>query len=445
MKWHYSHMFREVSCSKMSISYYLETYGCSLNSADSDIIVGCLKEIGAHRVTDQTMADLIILNTCGVKEPTEDKIIHRLEDLATKTTPVVIAGCLPKISLKRIIKTIPEFAAIIGPQSIASLDEVIQRILNGERGITHLESSKVMKLRWLEGPPDSVICTIPICEGCLGNCSYCAVKFARGAVQSHLESDITSVVKRCSHTGYREIRLTSQDLGTYGVDINTNLVHLLRKLDLIEGQHMFRLGMFNPNLVKDTIDDILAVMQSDHFFKFFHIPLQSGSDKILQDMQRKYSVQDWEEIVQRIRLRLNDATIATDVIVGYPGESDDDFKMTLDLLQRVKPPIVNISKYGDRPGTLASKSREKVETSVKKDRSRILTKLVNRILLENNMSWLGWTGPVIVTDKGSRKGLLCRNPSYKPIIIFDEIPLGSIVSVKIIKAERTQLIGTVIH
>ncbi|TFG29220.1 tRNA (N(6)-L-threonylcarbamoyladenosine(37)-C(2))-methylthiotransferase [Candidatus Thorarchaeota archaeon] len=437
-------MSREVSRLKMSITFYLETYGCSLNSADSDIIVGSLKEIGAQRVSDETIADIIILNTCGVKEPTEDRIIHRLEELAERTIPVIIAGCLPKISPARIDKAISKYAAILGPQSIGFLTEVIQRVLNGERGIKHLESSKVSKLKWLEGPPDSVICTIPICEGCLGNCSYCAVRFARGAVKSHSEFDIANVVKRCSHAGYREIRLTSQDLGTYGVDINASLVHLLKQLDQIEGQHMFRLGMFNPNLVKDSIDDILTVMQSDHYFKFFHIPLQSGSDAILQDMGRKYSVLDWEEIVQKIRLRFNDATIATDIIVGYPGESEDDFQMTMDLIQRIESPVVNISKYGDRPGTLASKSRNKVETSVKKDRSRLLTKLVNKLLLENNKSWLDWTGSVIITDKGSRKGLLCRNQSYKPIIIFEELPLGSKVRVEVIKAERTQLIGEVI-
>lgn len=428
----------------MSITFFLETYGCSLNSADSDIIVGSLKEIGAQRVFDDALADVIILNTCGVKEPTEDRIIHRLEELAKRTIPVVVAGCLPKISPARINQAIPEYAAILSPQSIEFLNETIQRVLNGERGIIHLESSKISKLKWFEGPPNSVICTVPICEGCLGSCSYCAVRFARGEVQSHSISDIHGIVKRCSHAGYREIRLTSQDLGVYGADTNSTLVELLKQLDQTEGPHMFRLGMFNPNLMKDKIDDLTDVMQSDHFFKFFHVPLQSGSDNILKDMRRKYTVQDWEDIVKRIRLHFNDATIATDIIVGYPGETDDDFEMTMNLVKRIRPPVVNISKYGDRPGTQASKSRDKVATSVKKDRSRRLTSLVNKILFENNKSWLGRTDSILVTVQGSRKGLLCRNQSYKPIIIFEDIPLGSIATAKILKAERTQLIGRII-
>ena len=428
----------------MKIAFYLETYGCSLNSADSDIIVGKLKEIGGKRVADESSADVIILNTCGVKEPTEDRIIHRLEELAKGTTPVVIAGCLPKIAPARIDTAIPDYGAILGPQSINSLNEAVQRVLNGEKGITHLESTRAQKLKWLESPPNSVICTIPICEGCLGNCTYCAVRFARGAVISHPLVEIADIVKRCSHTGYREIRLTSQDLGTYGVDINSDLIELLKSLDEIEGSHKFRLGMFNPNLIKDSLDDLLSVMKSHHFFRFFHIPLQSGSDKVLQDMKRKYVVKEWEDMVRRIRQRFPDATIATDIIVGYPGETGADFEMTMDVIKRIKPPVVNISKYGDRPGTPASASRNKVETSIKKDRSRNLTKLVNEILFENNKSWLDWTGPVIVTDKGSRRGHLCRNQSYKPIIIFDEQPLGSTANVEIVKAERTQLIGQVI-
>jgi threonylcarbamoyladenosine tRNA methylthiotransferase CDKAL1 len=159
----------------MGLKYYLETYGCSLNTADSDIIVARLKAIKGQRVEDINEAELILLNTCGVKEPTEDKIIHRLEELSREKTPVIVTGCLPKISLKRVEDAIPDFAALLGPQSIETLALIIPRILEGERGIRHVESDNAYKLRWFAGPPDSVICTVPICEGCLGSCAYCAV------------------------------------------------------------------------------------------------------------------------------------------------------------------------------------------------------------------------------------------------------------------------------
>jgi threonylcarbamoyladenosine tRNA methylthiotransferase CDKAL1 len=428
----------------MTITFYLETYGCSLNSADSAIMIGRLREIDAQPVKAIEQAEIIILNTCGVKEPTEDRIIHRMEELSGGIKPVIVAGCLPKISLTRIERAIPDYAAILGPQAIESMNEIVHRVLAGERGIIHLESTDVSKLKWLEAPAEGVICTIPICEGCLGNCAYCAVKFARGQIKSHSEKEICQAVVKCTRAGYREIRITSQDLGAYGVDINSNLITLLQKIDEIEGPHKFRLGMFNPNLVTDSIGDLLHIMKSDHFFKFFHIPLQSGSDSILRTMGRLYSVDVWENIIGTIRENFSEATIATDIIVGFPGETKDDFNLTLEVLRRVRPSVVNISKYGDRPHTLASKSRSKVETSTKKQRSRQLTMLVNKILREDNNSWIGWSGPAIVAERGSRSGFLCRNQSYKPIIVHDDLLLGSIVNIQVVEAERSNLIGEII-
>jgi MiaB-like tRNA modifying enzyme len=423
------------------MKFYLETYGCSLNASDSDIIVGRLKELSGERVEDESEAELIILNTCGVKEPTEDKIIHRLSQLSGKSVPVIIAGCLPLISRHRIETTIPDYAAMIGPKSIEALDSVLSRILEGERGIDSIESTDASKLQWFEGPPESVICTVPICEGCLGNCAYCAVKFARGEVCSHSIADVSSIVTRCVHQGYREIRLTSQDAGVYGSDTGESLVDLMRALAEIEGPHRFRLGMFNPNLVLTSIDDLVEAMSSDQFFQFFHVPLQSGSDAVLQAMGRLYTVQEWEWVVDRIRQRLPHATIATDIIVGFPGETDSDFEQTMTLLHRAKLPVVNISKYGDRPGTLASKSKQKVDTAVKKNRSRELTLLVNEIALATNQSWIGWTGPVIVTEPGSKGGWMSRNPSYKLVILEGDYQPGTLLQVRIAHAERTHLVA----
>ncbi|MFW9961502.1 MAG: tRNA (N(6)-L-threonylcarbamoyladenosine(37)-C(2))-methylthiotransferase [Candidatus Thorarchaeota archaeon] len=428
----------------MSIYFYLETYGCSLNSADSDIITGRLREIDAQPVGSMEQAEFIILNTCGVKEPTEDRIIHRLEELGESTKPVIVTGCLPRISLSRIKQAIPNFAAILGPQAIESMAEIVPEVLAGRRGIIHLESTDESKLKWLESPDEGVICTIPICEGCLGNCSYCAVKFARGQVKSHSEREICQAIGKCTRAGYREIRITSQDLGVYGSDIGSNLVTLMRKVDEIEGNHKFRLGMFNPNLVADSIDEFLQLMKSDHFFKFFHVPLQSGSDSILKAMGRLYTVANWESIVGAIRESFSTATIATDIIVGFPGETKNDFDLSLDVIRRTRPSIVNVSKYGDRPGTLASMSRNKVDTSAKKQRSRRLTTLVNKILLEDNKSWIGWSGSAIVTERGARSGFLCRNSSYKGIIVHDELRLGSIVNVQVVDAARTYLLGEII-
>lgn len=428
---------------RMGLKYYLETYGCSLNTADSDIIVGRLDAIDGQRVIDISEAELILLNTCGVKEPTEDKIIHRLEELSQGSTPIVVTGCLPRISLDRVEKAVPDYAAILGPQSVETLAAIIPRILEGERGIRHIESDESYKLKWFAGPPNSVICTVPICEGCLGSCAYCAVKFARGKVKSYSIDDIRQKIERCVHLGYREIRLTSQDAAVYGTDTGETLADLMQSISEIEGPHKFRLGMFNPNIVMSSINDLLDAMDNEHFFKFFHIPLQSGSDRLLKTMKRRYVVSEWESVVKRVRQRFKDATIATDIIVGFPGENESDFEQTMDLIRRVKPAVTNISKYGDRPNTLASKSKEKVDTSVKKQRSRTLTKLVDEIILESNKAWIGRSDSVIVTEKGTKGGMLGRNGSYKTVILHEDLSPGVIVDVEITSAERTHLIGEV--
>ncbi len=417
--------------------FYLETYGCSLNSADSDLIMSQLRRIGATRIELPREADVLIINTCGVKERTEDRIVYRIEELSHEGIPLVIAGCLPKISFERVKRADARFAAIVGPQSIASIQSIVKRVLEGERGIIHLEADSGSKLSFFEGPSGSVVCTVPICEGCLGHCTYCAVRFARGHVKSYRISELQQVIERCVHQGYREIRLTAQDASAFGHDTNEDIVELLRTLDGIEGRHLFRLGMLNPNLASDKLHDLLDVMQSDHFFKFFHVPLQSGSDRMLRAMGRDYLAADWMSVVHGIKKAFPHATLATDIIVGFPGESDDDFQETVDIIQSTTPEIVNISKYGDRPGTPALASSEKVDTSIKKARSRRLSTVVAKSALKANTCWIGWTGRVIATEAGPKGGVVCRNWAYRRIVIHDSLHLGEDVEVRIISANRT--------
>jgi MiaB-like tRNA modifying enzyme len=419
--------------------FYLETYGCSLNSADSDLIVGQVRKLGGARVIRLADADILIVNTCGVKEPTEDRIIYRLEQLSQESAPLLVAGCLPKISMERVKAASPGFAAILGPQSIGSIQSVITRVLQGERGIVNLKADSGSKLSYFEGPTSGIVCTVPICEGCLGHCTYCAVRLARGSIRSHRISGLYDVVERCVHQGYREIRLTAQDTSAFGSDTGESIVELLRALDRIEGPHVFRLGMFNPSLAPSRLHDLLDIMKSTHFFKFFHVPLQSGSDQILSAMGRDYSVADWMLAIDNIREAFTHSTVATDVIVGFPRESEDDFQATVDALERAAPEIVNISKYGDRPKTPASDSPEKVSTSIKKARSRKMSTVVAKVTLAANASWVGWSGAVIATETGSRGGAVCRNSAYRPIVIRQPVRLGESIEVRIVSAKRTYL------
>ncbi|MFW9977726.1 MAG: radical SAM protein, partial [Candidatus Thorarchaeota archaeon] len=207
--------------------------------------------------------------------------------------------------------------------------------------------------------------------------------------------------------------------------------------------HRFRIGMFNPNLVMDKLEPFLDVMSSPRFFEFYHVPLQSGSDAILRKMNRRYSVQEWKDVVHAITSRFPRATIATDIIVGFPGETDADFQMTLEALQDTRPSVINISKYGDRPGTLASKSTEKVLTQVKKDRSRQLSRYVDSLVRESNKSWIGWNGEVIITSRAKTGQVHGRTFSYKPVIINGLCDIGRTINVIITDAKRTHLVGEI--
>ncbi|TFG10426.1 tRNA (N(6)-L-threonylcarbamoyladenosine(37)-C(2))-methylthiotransferase [Candidatus Thorarchaeota archaeon] len=436
-------MFKGVADRPLMFRYYLETYGCSLNMADSDLMVGRLALIGGKRISEPDSADILIVNTCAVKEPTEDRVIYRVGELDGADIPLIITGCLPKINLPRLLDAVPHHGAILGPQSVEKLGPVVKAVLSGERGIIDLKPDKGSKLRFFQGPPHSVVCTIPICEGCLGACSYCAVRFARESVRSYSIETLGEVVKNAVSSGYKEIRLTAQDAATYGSDTGESLINLLSRLDEIPGDHRFRLGMFNCNLVLDSLDELLGVMNSQHFFRFFHMPVQSGSDAILHSMNRRYSVAEWVSAVRTIRRVLPSSTVATDIIVGHPGETKADFAATMDLIRTVRPEVVNISKYGDRPGTPASESDVKVDTSVKKNRSRRLSKLVSTILSQKAKAWLGWVGPVLVTSLAPKGGLLARTPSYRPVIIDNDVPLGTTLPVQISSAERTYLVGEV--
>jgi MiaB/RimO family radical SAM methylthiotransferase len=241
--------------------------------------------------------------------------------------------------------------------------------------------------------------------------------------------------------GYREIRLTSQDAGAFGHDTGESLVVLLSELDSIGGPQKYRLGMFNTNLMTDCLPVLLDTMKSDHFYRFFHVPLQSGSDRILAAMKRRYSVAEWNGVVKEIRAAFPDATIVTDIIVGFPDESEDDFRLTMDVISETRPDLVNVSKYGDRPRTAAAASTNKIPTDTKKERSRTLSALVQTITEESNRRLLGWTGPILVTETGPRGGMMGRMPSYRPVIFRSSARPGTVVTINIVSSTRTHLIG----
>ena len=417
---------------------YIESYGCSANLADAEIIAGLLLEAGYTTTQSPSEADLNIIVTCTVKDPTYQRMVTRLKALTSLGRPLIVAGCMPKTSKDTILR-INQRASLLGPNSVDRVREVAERTLKGER-VEELSDTynKLLQPRLLRNP---VVGVVQIASGCLSACSFCQVKIARGKLKSFDEVLILEEITRLVRQGCREIWLTSQDNGCYGKDRGSSLADLLDKIAKLDGCFKVRVGMMNPTHIIDDIGRIVDVLQEERFFKFLHIPVQSGCNDVLSDMRRGYTREDFLRIVDEARRKIPEVTLSTDVIVGYPTEREECFKETVALLEQVKPDIVNISRFSPRPGTRAALLPQ-LPQSVVKQRSATLHNLVKSITLERNRCWLGWRGEALVDEvvKGAK---VARNPYYKPILLYDGVKLGSYVEVEVREATAACLHGVV--
>lgn len=416
---------------------HIETYGCSANQNNSEIMAGLLDKESIKIVDSEDEADIIILNTCIVKGPTESKEISRIKELIGKKKKIIVAGCLSQVAEKKIRK-ISEKIAIIGINAITEIVHIVDMLDKGEVKII-TEKRKEIKLGFPKINKNPSIGIIQISEGCLGNCTYCCVKFAKGDLHSYPIEQIVSEVRETLDSAIKEIWLTSQDCGAYGEDISENLVSLLKEMLKIKGDYKIRIGMLNPNHMLPMLDDLIELYKDKRIFKFLHIPIQSGNDSVLKKMNREYSVSDFRKIVQGFRKKIPDMTIATDIICGFPEETNEQFAESLKLIEELNPDIVNISKFWLRKRTAAEKLKQ-TKTEEIKERSRKMTALFNRISEQKNKEWIGWKGKTIVDEK-NKKSFIGRNESYKPIILKGNFELGETVDVEIISSARYYLIG----
>ncbi len=392
---------------------YLETYGCSANQSDSEIMMGLLKKEGYQIVNSPKKSDINILNTCIVKSPTENRMKHRIKKLKKTNKPLIVVGCMPKTEQKVVEKLAPE-SSLIGPNSIHDISKVVEKTLKGKR-IVEVKDIKKPKLSLPKIRINPIIDIVQVSTGCLGNCYYCQVKLAKGKLFSYSSKLILKQIKTSLKQGVKEIWLTSQDMGAYGKDRGESLPELLEKVGEIRGKFFVRVGMMNPNQVEQNLDELIQAYKSEKIFKFLHIPVQSGSDRILKKMNRYYTSQDFRKIVAKFREKFPMITFSTDVIIGYPGETEKDLQKTINLLKSVKPDVVNISKYWPRPGTEAVEMDQLDRKTINK-RTKKVSDLVKDIKKQRNKRWLGWQGEVLI-DK-NKSG---RNYCYKPIVTQGEL------------------------
>ncbi|RLG41821.1 MAG: hypothetical protein DRN78_03855 [Thermoproteota archaeon] len=414
--------------------FYLETHGCAMNRSDSQIIESILRRAGWDKVQEPEEADVLILNTCNVKTPTEQRMVHRAKVLSSYG-PLVAAGCMA-VSQPELLR--PYSKVLVGPRAINNILEAVKLAYNGKKG-EFLENEAIDKAA-LDREPQGLIGIVPIAEGCLGSCTYCITRIARGRLTSFPPESILKRVRSFLEKGAIEIWLTGEDTGVYGLDLGTNLPSLLREVSSIEGEFRIRVGMMTPDSALKIKDDLLKAFKHDKIYKFFHIPVQSGSDHILKLMGRRYTAKQFIDLIGDIRRNFEWVSVSTDIIVGFPGETDEDFELTLKLLEIVEPDIVNLSKFGPRPKTPAALFKQLPRDLIKR-RSKEAMKIIEEIKERRNSRYLGKEFIVLVSEK-TEKGIQGRTSCYKPVALR-KAELGFFYRVEIVDFRGNYLIGEI--
>src|SRR5918993_1032225 len=394
---------------------WIEAYGCSASMADSEMIGGILKEAGYEIATKKSESALNLIVTCSVKDTTEHRMVSRIRTMTKSGKPLIVAGCLPKADRAK-VESVSSSASLLGPNSIDRAPDAVRLALSGGR-LVALRDSPLDKVNVPRVRLNPLISIVEIASGCMSECTFCQTKIAKGRLRSYRIGDIVRQIKSDIKSGCKEVWLSSTDNGCYGRDIDTNLVELLKACCSIEGSFKIRVGMMNPMYLPAILDRMVSLFgEDDKLFKFLHIPVQSGSDRVLKKMKRGHTTKIFMDAVEAFRRKIPEMTISTDIIVGFPSETEDDFKETIDLVERSQPDIVNISRYAARPGTAAYEWKGmRVNSQVSKERSEYLHALTRRIAKKRNSLWQDWHGEIVIDEIGKvRQG---RNYAYKPVVI----------------------------
>lgn len=416
---------------------YVEAYGCSASFADSEMISGLVVN-GGHILSDNAEnSDLNVIVTCSVKDATANKMIHRIKNLKKK--PLVVAGCLPKAE-RPTVERFSGRASLLGPNSLGKTLEVINSTLNGTRQVA-LEDSDVSKVGLPKVRLNPIVGIVEIASGCMSECTFCQTKLSKGDLVSYRIGDIVRQVAHEVDDGCKEIWLTSTDNGCYGFDIGTDLPTLINAVNDIPKDFAVRVGMMNPMYMARIKKDLVKAYENNKVYKFLHVPVQSGSNKVLNDMKRGHTANTFRDIVKIFRDRFSHFTVSTDVIVGFPSETKEDFERTVEMLKETRPDIVNLSRYSARPGTEAAQLQQ-IQVSEVKNRSKTIYDLTNKISLENNQRWIGWKGSVLFNEQ-TEDGIRGRNFAYKPVFVKEPVRVGQSKTVKIVGATNHSLLGMI--
>jgi len=418
------------------VKVYIETYGCALNRGDSYIMMTLLKDKGHEITEDYSEADVVVLNTCAVRLETEERMKQRIKELRKLGKKLVIAGCLASSEPALVMSLAPE-SSIIGAQSV---DKIVDIVESKERKIFLEDSKDLITPRVFEGK----VAIIPIADGCAGDCNFCITKLARKKLRSYPPRNVVNAVKEAVSKGAVEIELTGQDTAAYGLDINFKLSELVKEILDIEGNYMLRIGMMTPEQAMRDIDNIVEVLKDRKVYKFIHLPVQSGDDRVLKLMNRKYTIDEYKQLVREIRQKVPIVNITTDIIIGHPGEDEEAFNNTLELIKELKFERIHMAMYSLRPNT-KSALMEQVPDPIKKERMRIANKVYEDVAYSIHSEYVNTTSLVLTTERGKKGSIIGRTINYIPVVIRDYDRLGDWINVRITEASFFDLKGQIIQ
>ena len=378
------------------------TYGCQMNFSDAERMEGELAKIGYEPTESMEQADLIMINTCCVRETAEDKVygkIGEIKGLKRKNPDLLlgITGCMAQKEGEKLIKRAPHIDFVLGTNKIHEVVSTVQKL--EAASVKHVVDTEI---RESEMPEDVVIhrktalsAWIPIMYGCNNFCTYCIVPYVRGRERSRLPEDIVKEVQEAAAQGFKEITLLGQNVNSYGKDHGkASFAELLAMVDKVEGIERIRYMTSHP---KDLSDEVIEVIKnSRHICKHFHLPVQYGSNRILKAMNRVYTVEGYRELVRKIRAAVPEASLTTDLIVGFPGETEEDFQQLMEFLAEIRYDQAYTFIYSKRSGTPAAEMENQVDDRCKHERLNRLMELQNSISLEINQQLTGKTVEVMV-------------------------------------------------
>lgn len=409
----------------------VETYGCTMNQGEGLELEQGLLGLGHEMVDSCEEADVAVVNTCVVIKATELKILKRLRHLQSEGKGLVVAGCMASVMAPEVSREFPD-ALVVAPLEYDGFREAFRQKFG---------AAEVPRSNIAEG---QVTAIVPVAQGCLGSCTYCITKLARGTLDSRPVDQVVSKVRSSVENGAKEVLLTAQDTGCYGLDIGTDLAELIEAVVAVPGDFKVRVGMMGPENLAGMLDRLIGAYRRDKVYKFLHLPVQTGSDRLLRSMGRNYKSKDFEAQVAAFRSKIPKLTLSTDIITGFPGETEEDHMLSLSLIGRVRPNIVNVTRFSARPGTAAEGMKGQVVSRISKDRSREFARLRFEIAADLNRARHGERVMVTATEVGKGGTVICRDAYYTPVVVHAQLPLGSRTEVEITGSRPTHLFGRVV-